>query len=110
VTRPDAEYAERLELAADELDRLARRLRSFTPRLWVTYADPVHDGLERLVEVGIAAERTTDRLLVPPPDHALADAYRVVVGDALEALAATPDDALLDRLVAELREVLAATR
>ena len=104
------DYAERVELAIDELDRLARRLRSLTPRLWSTYGDPVRAGLLRLAVLAAEAEGIPRHELVAPPDHALGDAYRVIGGDALTALAANPDDDLLDRVTAELREVLAATR
>jgi hypothetical protein len=44
------------------------------------------------------------------PDHGLADALAVIGGDVLEALVATPDPVVLDRVLADLRAAWTATR
>jgi len=110
MAEPAAGYDERLELTEAELDRLTRRLRSLSPRAWQTRRAYVVETLRALAEIGRAAERR-DAYVVPDlPDYALPDAVAVIGRDALEALARTPVEQLLDRLLSELREALDSTR
>lgn len=104
------EYDERLALADDELARLVRRLRSLSALAWTRRRPPVVLALGRLAALAALAEQ---RSLPEPPeiaDHVLADAMTVIAGEAIVALTNRPNDELLTALIAEVRDVLAATR
>jgi hypothetical protein len=109
VTSEGEGYGERVDLAAAELDRLIRRLRSLTTNAWRPREAAVRDALVQLVELDRAAERCEQRALPDLPVHALADAVAVVGGDALEALGRRPDGDLLDRMLSLLRSVREST-
>jgi hypothetical protein len=103
-------YDELVSLAVAELNRLIRRMTQLSPRAWSTRREPVR-GLLRELAVLDATLESTDRHEVPDlPDHALADATAVIGGDVLEALSVNPDQASLERMIAELRAAWSATR
>jgi hypothetical protein len=103
-------YDELLSLAAAELNRLIRRMTQLTARAWSTRREPVARLLQELAVLDAAVESTELHEIPDLPDYALADVTAVIGGDVLETLAATPDPAALDRLIAELRAAWSATR
>jgi hypothetical protein len=103
-------YDELVSLAAAELDRLIRRMSQLSARAWSTRREPVLRLLRELAALDSALESTGRHDVPDLPDHALADATAVIGGDMLEALSGTPDQAVLDRMIAELRAAWSATR
>jgi hypothetical protein len=110
VSTPDQSYDELLGLAASELTRLVRRASQLSGRAWSTRRAPVTELLGRLAEVDATLEQTGPHAVPEVPDHGLADALAVIGGDVLEALVATPDPVVLDRVLADLRAAWTATR
>jgi hypothetical protein len=110
VGADDLGYDERLSLARGELARLALRLRSLSPLAWRSRRKVVVATLNRLAELAGQAEHRELPLVPPVADYALADAVVVIGGDAIAALAAEPDDDLLDGFVAAVQEAREATR
>jgi hypothetical protein len=110
VSADDLGYDERLSLARGELARLALRLRSLSPLAWRPRRKVVVQTLSRLAELGGRAEHREVPAVPIVADHALADAVVVIGGDAIAALAAEPDDDLLDAFVALVQEAREATR
>jgi hypothetical protein len=84
-----------------DLDRLVRRLRSFSQRSWTV--DGRREALRQLLDA--LAEMTASGRRVPPlPDHALPDAVAVLGRDAL----AVPENE--ERVAQLLRDALDKTR
>jgi hypothetical protein len=110
VATPEERYDELLGLAAVELTRLIRRASQLSGRAWSTRRPPVDALLGQLAELGAALEQTGPHDVPELPDHGLPDALAVIGGDVLEALVATRDPAVLDRVLADLRAAWAATR
>jgi hypothetical protein len=110
VTEPEASNEERLELVREELDRLVRRLQTFSAAAWRTRQAPVVAALGRLVEI---SGRLENRAMPALPDlapFAVADATSVIGGDLLTALGVSPDRQFVDDILDEIRRAMESTR
>jgi hypothetical protein len=110
VNGADPGYEQRLVLARGELARLVLRLRSLSPPAWRSRRKAVVDTIGRLAEMSGRAERRDVPAVPVIAVHALADAVAVIGGDAIAALADSPDEDLLTEVVTALREALDLTR
>jgi hypothetical protein len=110
VSESELDYDHRIALAGGELARLVLRLRSLSPLAWRTRRKAVLAALRSLAELSGRAEQRVVPAVPAIADYALADAVAVIGGDAIAALVAKPDEALLSELVATMREALALTR
>lgn len=94
-------YADDLTAAAEQLDRVVRRLRHLSARAWRT-GDRSHATRQLAQLLAEIAQGVEERDLGAPPqwhtvpdlpDHALPDAVAVTGHDAIAALRAVPSDA-----------------
>ncbi|HVV77062.1 MAG TPA: hypothetical protein VHC43_13610 [Mycobacteriales bacterium] len=99
----------RLKAVSDGLERLTRRLRSFSTRSWQTRRGAAQVLLEGLVALDAELERRA--LQVPAvADHVFADAITVVGEEVLAGLRIAREEALLARAERLVEQGLAATR
>jgi hypothetical protein len=104
----DTSFEADLQLAAADLDRLVRRLRSLSQAAWRSRREPVQAALAALVAMSVELEgRQMD---VPKlPDHVLADGIAVIGGDVLAAIAVSKStklplfSQLIERALAQTR-------
>jgi hypothetical protein len=103
-------YDERLARATADLTRLERRLRALSAAAWVPRRAVVLAILVQLADLSAFADGRERQGLPPIADHAIADALVVLGGDAVESLAAKPDDGILTSVIELLEGALEATR
>lgn len=102
-------FAARASVAAADLDKLVRRLRSLSPRAWQDRSATVRAALAGLVELSSELE---GRALEPPEvaDHVLPDAVAVIGTDVLTTARRADDEAAVARMHELIKTALNVTR
>jgi hypothetical protein len=106
----DSEYDQLLAMAADELQRLVRRLGGLSRSAWTSRRGAVELALHRLAELDFHLEKRPRRQLPRIEDHALADAVEGGGGDVLRNLRDLPRHDDLAVALTEIRAALQGTR